>query len=177
VKVRDNCRTAGILPFGIGYQSDHRALFASIDIENILTTKVQAIDSITARKLQQATPKEREKFIQETHFNLNNNNVYQHLRMLQTKDKASWSSVDEQEYEHCDQHVIHGMLLAEKKTRKMKTSSWSPTFGKAIAYKSLWKIALSLKINHKYPNEDFVCWVLSLYRIAQKELREIERST
>jgi hypothetical protein len=84
------------------------------------------------------------------------------------------------------------MLLAEKKTRKMKTTSWSPTFGKAIAHKSLWKIALSLKINHKYPNEDFVHWAISLgvndirsmdiatikrnYRMAQKELREIERS-
>jgi hypothetical protein len=84
------------------------------------------------------------------------------------------------------------MLLAEKKTRKLKTTSWSPTFGKAIAHKTLWKIALSLKINHNYPNEDFVRWALSLgvndirsmdiatikrnYRIAQKELREIERS-
>jgi hypothetical protein len=78
-RVRDNCQTAGILPFGTGYQSDHRALFATINIEDILTTKVKAINSITARNLQQATPKEREKFIQETHFYLNNNNVYQRL--------------------------------------------------------------------------------------------------
>jgi hypothetical protein len=76
-KIRDNCIKVGILPFGTGYQSDHRAIFAAINIEKILASNVQAIDSITARKLQQATPKEREVFVHETHEYLKNNNVYQ----------------------------------------------------------------------------------------------------
>jgi hypothetical protein len=155
-KIRDNCKKAGILQFGTGYQSDHRALFVSIDIANILSAKVNAIDSITAWKLQQATPKEKEKFIQETDSYLNNNNVYERLHTLQTKDKSSWSLIDEQEYETCNLHMIHGMLLAEKRTRKMNITSWSPIFGKAVAYKTFWKIALSLKINHKNPNEEFI---------------------
>jgi hypothetical protein len=88
--------------------------------------------------------------------------------------------------------MIHGMLLAEKRTRKMNITSWSPIFGKAVAYKTFWKIALSLKINHKYPNEEFIRWAQSLgiqdirstematikqnYLKAQKELREIEKN-
>jgi hypothetical protein len=78
-KIRDNCEKAGILPFGVGYQSDHRAIFIEINIKQILNTQVQAIDTITARKLQRATPKEREIFIQETHRYLENNNIYQRL--------------------------------------------------------------------------------------------------
>jgi hypothetical protein len=61
--VRKHCKRSGILPFGIGYSSDHRVIFAEIDIESILAAKVQPTDSITARKLHQATPKERARFL------------------------------------------------------------------------------------------------------------------
>jgi hypothetical protein len=73
----------------------------------------------------------------------------------------------------------------------MHVTSWSPTFGAAVSKKSFWKIALSLKINHTYPNEEFLNWAESLgipdiksmeittikrhYREAQKELREVEK--
>jgi hypothetical protein len=191
-KIQDNCEKAGILPFGIGYQSDHRAIFIAIkNIKQILSTQVQAIDMITARKLQRAMPKEREIFIQETHRYLENNNIYQRLRQLQEGEKDGWSESDIQEYETCDQHLIHGMLTAEKRTRKLHVTSWSPTFGAAVSKKSFWKIALSLKINHTYPNKEFLNWAESLgipdikgmdittikrnYREAQKELRAVEK--
>jgi hypothetical protein len=190
-KIRDNCVTAGILPFGTGYQSDHRAIFASINIGKILSASVQAIDSITTRKLQQATPKERVVFIQETHSYLNNNNIYQRLKALQTKDKSSWEPTDKNEYEQCDKTLMEGMLLAEKRTRKLNVTSWSPIFGKAISIISFWKIALSLKTNHTYPNKKFLQWAESLdihdtksmdiaaikcnFRSAQQELREVEK--
>jgi hypothetical protein len=38
--VRDHCKQAGILPFGTGYNSDHRALFIVLDIESILSTSI-----------------------------------------------------------------------------------------------------------------------------------------
>jgi hypothetical protein len=75
-RVTRNCNRAGILTFGIGYHSDHRALFIDIAIENILSTKVSTIDSITARKLIQATPRERQLFIQTVNEYLKNQNIY-----------------------------------------------------------------------------------------------------
>jgi hypothetical protein len=54
-KIREHCTKAGILPFGTGYHSDHRSVFVAIKIDKILRATVQAIDSITARKLHQAT--------------------------------------------------------------------------------------------------------------------------
>jgi hypothetical protein len=92
-KVRENSVEAGILPFGMGYHSDHRAIFVSIQMEKILTTKVQSSDSITARKLQQATPKERDIFIQEAHRYLDNQNIYNRLCKLQSTDEA-WTEED-----------------------------------------------------------------------------------
>jgi hypothetical protein len=41
--------------------SDHRALFVKMNFEKLFSTNVQSIDSIDARKLTQATPKERKK--------------------------------------------------------------------------------------------------------------------
>lgn len=189
-KVRDNCSKSGILPFGYGYHSDHRAIFAVIQIEKILSSQITTVDTITARKLQQAMPKERDIFLKEANRYLKNQNIYQRLRELKNHSDQ-WSEDNKNEYELCDQTIIHGMLLAEKRTRKLKITPWSPTFGKAVAKKSFWKIALSLKINCTRPNDEFVKWALSLgienirtidittikknLRVAQKELKEFER--
>jgi hypothetical protein len=189
-KVRDNSVEAGILPFEMGYHSDHRAIFVSIQMEKILTTKVQSSDSITARKLQQAIPKERDIFIQEAHRYLDNQNIYNRLRELQSTDDP-WTEEDKNEYELCDQTIIHGMLLAESRTKPLKTVSWSPAFGKAVSKKSFWKIALSLKMNYTQPNDEFMKWAETMeitdfksisletikksLRAAQKELKEIEK--
>jgi hypothetical protein len=73
----------------------------------------------------------------------------------------------------------------------MKTTPWSPQFANAVNQKSFWKIALSLKSNHRRPNENFRLWAKTIgvddfssldlttikrnYRAAQKELREVEK--
>jgi hypothetical protein len=38
IRVKEFCTRAGITPFGLGYQSDHRTLFIILDIEQILQT-------------------------------------------------------------------------------------------------------------------------------------------
>jgi exonuclease III len=43
-KVLRHCEKSGMLPFGVGYQSDHRALFIKVDLSSILQTLVQQID-------------------------------------------------------------------------------------------------------------------------------------
>jgi hypothetical protein len=83
------------------------------------------------------------------------------------------------------------MLTAEQQTRRLAVVPWSPRFSTAVAKKSFWKIALSLKINHTRPTDEYITWAESMgianfkslelptikseLRRAQKELREIER--
>jgi hypothetical protein len=189
--IRQHCDRAGILPFGYGYQSDHRAIFIKIKIENILATTVHPIDSITARKLTQATPKERKIFMEEADRILKNQNLYERLKKLAAMSSSEWDNESIKEYEQCDRSIIECMLTAETKTKKTKTTSWSPAFAKAVNKKAFWKVALSLKMTHKYPPSKFIQWAQSLgiqdfhqmditivkqqLRQAQTELREIEK--
>jgi hypothetical protein len=190
-KIRQHCTRAGILPFGYGYQSDHRALFIKIQIGDILSTSVSPIDSITARKLIQATPKERKIFLEEVDRLLQNQNLYERLRKLASLTNGEWNNEATEEYEQCDKRMIESMIIAETKTKKTKTTSWSPAFAQAVNKKSFWKIALSLKMTHKYPSDKFIEWAASLgitdfkqldintvkkqMRQAQKELRKIKK--
>jgi hypothetical protein len=59
-KVQQHCSAAGMLPFGTGYVSDHRAVFIQVNIGKILQSNVTAAESTYARKLRNATPKERQ---------------------------------------------------------------------------------------------------------------------
>jgi hypothetical protein len=178
---------AGILPYGTGFSSDHRGIFIRIDMEKILNSSVSAGESIYARKLRNATPKEREKFIKETHSHYENQKLFNRLQAL--TEITDWQNEHIQEYERCDEQHIIGMLSAEKKTRKIKTTPWSPTFGAAVSRKAFWKIALSLKLTHTRPSDEYITWSQALgiqdfksldiatikkeLRLAQKQLKEI----
>jgi hypothetical protein len=169
-KISDHCKKAGILPFNMGYMSDHRAIFVEIDIEAVLSTNVKASESITARKLQQATPKEREHFLQQLNSFLEEHSIYNRLIRLHDKTKDEWTEEDVIKYKHCDEILINGALQAEKRTRQLKTTPWSPKFAQAVNTKSFWKIALSLKCNCKQPNKEFLTWADNLAIINFKEM-------
>lgn len=189
--VSNVCNRAGILPFGIGYMSDHRAIFIKINIEKLLSAQINSIDSITARKLTQATPKERKIFLEEVHLHWVNQNLYERLKKLAEVPQHEWDERNSDEYEHCDKQMVQGMLSAEKKARKVKVVPWSPIFAKAVNSKAFWKIALQLKTMHRMPSEKFLAWAATLgisdfksidtntvkknLRKAQKEVRAIEQ--
>jgi hypothetical protein len=188
-KVLENCSNAGILPFGMGYHSDHRAIFATIQIDKVLMANVSTVDSITARKLQQATPRERETFILKAYEILENQNIFQKMNSLNAE--TTWSEDNRKTYETCDELITQSMIIAEGHTRRLKVTPWSPKFAIVVAKKSFWKIALSLKINHIRPNSDYLKWAESYniqdfaslpisvikqsLRQAQHEVREVEK--
>jgi hypothetical protein len=96
--------------------SDHCAVFAQLDIESILSATVKPIDSITARKLNQATPKERAKFLQEADTFLEAHGIYEKLKRLNNKPPSEWDHTDVDVFEKCDDMIIQGVLHAEKAT-------------------------------------------------------------
>jgi hypothetical protein len=160
-------------------------------MKQILNAQVKPIDSITARKLIQATLKERKIFLDESDFHFQNQNIYERLKKLTEVMVNEWDNRHTLEYEKCDKQMIIGMLRAEAKTKKKHTTSWSPTFAKAVNQKSFWKIVLSLKLTHKLPSTDSQTWASSLgiedikhidintikinLRQAQRQLKEMHR--
>jgi hypothetical protein len=106
-------------------------------------------------------------------------------------ETLEWTQEHLQKYERCNEQHIQGMLSAEKKTRKIRTTPWSPKFGAAVSWKSFWKIALSLKLTHTRPSDEYITWSQALgiqdfksidvtrvkkeLRAAQKHLKEITK--
>jgi hypothetical protein len=74
-RVREWCSASGMLPFGTGYSSDHRQLFIQVNIAGILNTKINPLESIANRKIQNATPKER-KHSSKSHISISPNIIY-----------------------------------------------------------------------------------------------------
>jgi hypothetical protein len=151
-------------------------LFIRLRIEKILQAQVNPIDSITARKLIQATPKERKIFLEESDLHFQNQNIYERLKKLTELTVNEWENEQVLEYEKCDKQMIIGMLRAEAKTKKIKTTSWSPTFAKAANQKAFWKIALSMKLTHKMPSDDFKTWAntLGIEDVKQLDINTIK---
>jgi hypothetical protein len=156
--VKQHCVASGILPFGYGYPSDHRAIFAHIDISKILATEVHPSESCPTRGLIAVTPKEREKFMEELDLHYQSQNLYQRLQDLWATPHDEWNSSHETEYDKCDEQHIIGMLASEKKTCRTKLHAWPPKYSKAVKDKAFWKIALSLRRSYIRPNDKFYRW-------------------
>jgi hypothetical protein len=146
--VETHCKSAGIVPFGFGYPSDHRTLFVRVNIGAILNTNVTSTESRYGRKLQNATPKERIKFLEAVHKHYEQQNIYEQLWKLRELDQEQWSQEMIIEYKKCDKQHINSMLAAEKQISKTNRRLWSPKLGAAVSKKAFWKIALSLRMTH-----------------------------
>jgi hypothetical protein len=188
-RVLQNCKSCGILPFCYGYASDHRATFVRIDIQTILSTSIQAAESLATRLIMSATPREREKFLVELDSHYEAQNLYERLHRLWDTPTDEWDETKEEEFNKCDDQHILGMISAEKKTCKIKTHAWSPRYCNAVENKNFWKIMLTMKRNHVRPDQKTRAWAAALghhdatalstsqlnskLREAQKQLREV----
>jgi hypothetical protein len=153
-RIQQYCVSSGILPFGYGYPSDHRAIFIRCDLARILSMEIHPLESSATRLLTSATPKEREKFIIELDVHYESQNLYERLQRLWNVNPPEWDETNTSEFNKCDEQHIIGMI-SEKKTCKIKTTSWSPTYCKAVEDKAFWKIALSLRRTYTRPNAKF----------------------
>jgi hypothetical protein len=142
------------------------------------------VESRSARKLQNATPKERQLFLEAVFQHYQQQNLSERLQKIRDETNKEWTTELYEEYERCDFQHINGMLAAEKQISKTKNKPWSPIFGAAISKKAFWKIALSLRLTYKRPSTEYLTWAkslgiedfqaLSLQTIKQK-LRESQR--
>jgi hypothetical protein len=115
--------------------------------------------------------------------------LFERLKVL--RESKEWNDEQQREYEKCDEQHIIGMITAEKKTKKIRTMAWSPTFGAAISKKAFWKIALTLKMTHTRPSDAYIIWSKAMgiddfkalniesikqqLRAAQRNLKELSK--
>jgi hypothetical protein len=182
-RVRQHCVSSGILPFGYGYSSDHRATFIRLEVGKVLSMTIHPSESSATRRLMSATPNERVKFIIELDIHYLSQNLYNRIQKLLETPHREWSDQHTNEFNKCDEQHIMGMLAAEKKTCKIKLSKWSPKFSKAaVEDKAFWKIALSLRRSYIRPNSKFISWATSrgiddIHEIDEKTLLKYLRES
>jgi hypothetical protein len=63
-----------------------------------MSAQVQSVDSITARKLTQVTPRERKVFLKEVHSHWVNQNLYDRLKKLVDVPHHEWDQKDSDEF-------------------------------------------------------------------------------
>jgi hypothetical protein len=184
----------GSPPIGTGsFHSNHRGLFADINISAILNDTVSAIDSPSARLLNSKVVQDRKKFIAAYEQHLQSNNIYERIHKLSMMTPEELAT-QQDELNLIDQTRAEGMIAAEKKACQRRPYAWSPKLKKSILLTFLWKQILSMyrtginrqKILQKLAeatndpavlNDTLTIKACSkALRAAQKELREAKKN-
>jgi hypothetical protein len=142
-RVQECCSFSGILPFHNGYASDHRPIYASINMDKLMSDSITTLDSQAIRLISKATPRERLQLIHLVDEHYQAHNIYQRLNDLDQISEESWQPENQEEYEACDTQHITGLVAAEKKVCRPKLYPWSPSFRDAANLKAIWSIMLS----------------------------------
>jgi ribonuclease HI len=185
-RVQEFCISSGILPFYNGYSSDHRPIYAVVNMDKILSDKILSLDSQATRFISKATPNERMKLLSIVDEHYMAHSIYERLNKLMQTPEDEWTPEHRNEFEKCDRQHIIGLIAAERKVCKPKLFPWSPAFKEAANLKAIWKILLS-KARTKTPcSQKVINWVQeSLKRDissdppdiqeCQKELRKAQQ--
>jgi hypothetical protein len=128
-RVQDCCTHSGILPFYNGYASDHRPIYASINLPQLMSDKnVTNLESQAARLISKSTPRERLQAIHLVDDHYQAQNLYKRMETLDQLNTNEWQPEHQDEYNDCDAQHIVGLLAAEHKACRPKPYPWSPTF-------------------------------------------------
>jgi hypothetical protein len=132
---------AGYLPFGTGV-GDHRPIWFDFTIASSLGRKLPPLNSFPSRRLKCQDPTVQQRYVSNLIQFLNKHNVFERANNLMLKLHTKLEPKDFLEYEKLDLLRTKGMLLAEKKCRKlfMGGRCWSPILQRArdtIRYLSL----------------------------------------
>jgi hypothetical protein len=142
-RVQEFCTSSGILPFYNGYSSDHRPIYAAVDLDKLLSDQMTSLESQAMRFISKATPTERLKLLQLVDDHYRAHNIYERLQRLMQIPEDEWTAEHINEYEDCDKQHIIGMTAAERKICRPKPFPWSPTYRETANVKSVWKVLLS----------------------------------
>lgn len=134
---------AGQLPFGLGFSSDHRGMFADLDAGEILQLVMEEPKDRAGRRLSSKNEKHRGKYIESVLASFEARNVFKRVGTLY--NKAQTGELDEQgrrEYNELDDCVTQAMLAAEKKLPKKGSRLWTTELGRLIHQARYYRILL-----------------------------------
>ena len=124
---------AGQLPFGLGFHTDHRGLFADLDGDQLLRLRMEEPESREGRRLSSKNNKHRKTYLQHLCKHLEAHNVYKRVGTMNTKSTSGdLSEADQVEYDRIDTCITEGMLAAEKQLPRRRERGWTADMNKMI---------------------------------------------
>ena len=180
----DLVHKAGQLPFGLGFHTDHRGLFADLDGEQLLSLQMVEPEQREGRRLSSKNTKQQHIYLQHLCRHLEAHNVFTRAGALSTKSATgSLSTTDLLEYNKVDACITDGMLAAEKQLPHRRERGWTVELNRLIHKLRYFRLLLRRNrglhthenIMKKVRQIAGVTWVSSdEYQIKQK-LREVWR--
>jgi hypothetical protein len=101
-RVQECCTYSGILPFHNGYASNHRPIYASINLSLLMSDELTALDSQATRMISKSTPRERLQAIHMIDEHYLAQNLYKRMNELDQISNDDWNADHEKEYNACD---------------------------------------------------------------------------
>jgi len=143
-------KRGGILPFHFIKNTDHRGLFADIDLQGYLRRKPPQINHSSARKLQSNRPKAVKEYGQRLHHWIHQENITQRLKDIQTNiQHTQMRQQSIAQLQILEQQFTKARLDAEKSLPKGPQHPWSPQLRQAQQSVLYYKLWVSQYTHHK----------------------------
>ena len=179
----DYFKAAGIEPFDLLIDSDHRSLFADFLLARYLDGK-PAIQNPTARLLNTKNIREVLKYKKWLHDHILLNKMDRRGDRLAAIPPSEWQEQHQQLYESLDHFISEARRLSEQKNCKPKQYDWSPELQQVYDENDVWNKALRQSKRYSKPNKSLVHLAKKARitlptpfseRICQHHLREIQK--
>lgn len=123
----------GQLPFGLGFSSDHQALFADFKADEVLHLHMEEAAICEGRRLSSQNKKHRDKYIESLMNSLNSDNIFERVGKLHEKAmQGVFDKHDLEEFNKVDTSVTSAMIASEKKLPRRRNRIWTTELGRLI---------------------------------------------
>ena len=129
----------GYFPFGVA-PGDHRAVWLDVPLSAIFGVSSRPLSPRIARRLQCHDPRVVRRYLRTLQDFYTHHRVADRTFRLEQSISGPLTEWQAQEWEALDALRVHGIFLADRKCRKLRTGSvpWSPVLAHALAVHRFW---------------------------------------
>lgn len=129
----ESLHKVGQLPFGLGFHTDHRGVFADLDGDQLLRLKMEEPEHREGRRLSSQNNKHREVYMQHLIKHLEAHNLFQRAGELSKLGvTGELDTVSVEEYNKIDECITEGMIAAENKLPRRREHGWTAELNRLI---------------------------------------------
>ena len=144
-----NVHKVGQLPFGLGFHTDHRGVFADLDGDQLMRISMAEPEQRDCRRLSSKNEKQKTQYLLMLEKHLEAHNVYNRVGELGRNSTSNRLNANQvKEYEKIDKIITEGMLAAENSLPKRLERGWTAVLNKLVHRIRYYKLLLRRNRGH-----------------------------